>query len=51
MFHFSNRFLGLKLLDKERLVSWRIVIVENPIVGSIFRPLPLFIFLNLVAQT
>jgi hypothetical protein len=30
--------LGQKLLDRERLVSWSIVMVENPIVGSKFRP-------------
>jgi hypothetical protein len=36
VFHFNNRFLGQKLLDRERLVSWSIV--ENPIVGSKFRP-------------
>jgi len=39
MFHFSNRFLGQKLLDRERLVSWSIVMVENPIVGPKFRPI------------
>jgi hypothetical protein len=33
MFHFSNRFLGQKLLERERLVSWSIVMVENPVVG------------------
>jgi hypothetical protein len=38
VFHFSNRFLGQKLLDRERLVSWSIVMVENPIVGPKFRP-------------
>jgi len=37
-FHFSNRFLGQKLLDRECLVSWSIVMVENPIVGPKFRP-------------
>jgi len=36
--HFSNRFLGQKLLDTERLVSWSIVMVENRIVGPKFRP-------------
>jgi hypothetical protein len=37
-FHFSNRFLDLKLLDKEHPVSWSIVKVENSIVGPKFRP-------------
>jgi hypothetical protein len=36
--HFSNLFLGQKLLDKEQLVSWSIAMVENPIVGPNFRP-------------
>jgi hypothetical protein len=38
--HFRNRFLGQKLLDKERLVIWSIGMVENPIVGPKFRPFP-----------
>jgi hypothetical protein len=38
VFSFSNRFLGHKLLERERLVSWSIVIVKNPIVGPKFRP-------------
>jgi hypothetical protein len=38
MFHFSNPFLGQKVLDRERLVSWRIFTVENPLVGLKFRP-------------
>jgi hypothetical protein len=36
-FHFSNRFLGQKLLDRERPVSWSIVIMENLVVGAKFR--------------
>jgi hypothetical protein len=35
--HFSNRFLGQKLLDREHLVSWSIGMVKNPIVGLKFR--------------
>jgi hypothetical protein len=31
-------FWGHKLLDRERLVSWDTVIVENPIVRPKFRP-------------
>jgi hypothetical protein len=31
-------FFGQKLLDRERLVSWSLVIVENPIVGPKFKP-------------
>jgi hypothetical protein len=38
VFYFSNRFLGQKLLDREYLVSWKIVMVENPIAGLKFRP-------------
>jgi hypothetical protein len=38
IFHSSNRFLGQKLLDRECLVSWSIVMVENPIIGPKFRP-------------
>jgi hypothetical protein len=37
MFYFSNRFWGQKLFDRERLVSWSIVMMENPIVGPKFR--------------
>jgi hypothetical protein len=37
VFYFSNRFWGQKRLDRERLVSWSIVMVENPIVGPKFR--------------
>jgi hypothetical protein len=35
VFHFSNRFLGQKLLDRESLVSWSTVMVDNPTVGPI----------------
>jgi hypothetical protein len=38
VFHFRNRFLGQKLLDRERLMSWSIVMAENPIGGPKFRP-------------
>jgi len=34
MFHFSNRFLGQELFDREHLVSWSIVMMKNPIVGQ-----------------
>jgi hypothetical protein len=37
VFRSNNGILGQKLLDRERLVSWRIVMVENPIVGPKFR--------------
>jgi len=36
IFHFSIRFLGPKLLDRERHVSWSIVTVENLNVGPMF---------------
>jgi hypothetical protein len=35
---FTNRFLGQKLLDRERLVSWNTVMVEIPIVEPKFMP-------------
>jgi hypothetical protein len=35
--HFSNRFLGQKLLGRERLVSWTIVMEENSIAGPKFK--------------
>jgi hypothetical protein len=38
VFDSSNRILGQKLLDRERLVSWSAVMVKNPIVGAKFRP-------------
>jgi len=38
VFHIKNRFLGQKLLDRVCLMIWNISIVENPIVGSKFRP-------------
>jgi 5-methylcytosine-specific restriction endonuclease McrA len=38
VFDFSNWFLGQKLLDRERLVSWSIVVVENVIIGPKFMP-------------
>jgi len=37
VFLLSNRLLGQKLSDRERLVSCSIVKVENPIVGPNFR--------------
>jgi hypothetical protein len=37
VFHFSDRFLGQKLLDRTHLMSWNVVMVENPIVGTKFR--------------
>jgi hypothetical protein len=49
-FHFCNRFLGQKLLHREHLVNWSVVIVENLFVGPKFRPLSLFLRLNLIAQ-
>jgi hypothetical protein len=44
VFYFSNGFLGHKLLDRELLVSWSIVMVENPIVGPNFRPFSTYSF-------
>jgi len=38
VFHFSNWSMGQKLLDRECLVSWSSVIIENPITGPKFRP-------------
>jgi len=35
LFLFSNRLLNQKLLDRERLMSWNIWMVENFIVGQI----------------
>jgi hypothetical protein len=32
--HFGNRFLGRKLLDREGLVSWSIVMEKNQISGA-----------------
>jgi hypothetical protein len=37
MFHFNIGFLGQKLLDRERLMSWSTVMVENQIIGPKFR--------------
>jgi len=37
VFHFSSRILGQKLLDRSSLMSWGLVIVENPVVGLKFR--------------
>jgi len=37
MFHFSNRYLGQKVLDMESLVSWNNVMVEHRVVGPKFR--------------
>jgi len=42
--------LGQQLLDRQLIVRWSIVMVENPIVGPKFRPFSLFLCLNLVAQ-
>jgi hypothetical protein len=36
--HFSNSFLGQKLLDREGLARWSIVMVENSRFGPMFRP-------------
>jgi hypothetical protein len=43
--HFSNRFFDQKQLDRERLVSWSTVMVENPIVGAKFRPFSTYSFM------
>jgi hypothetical protein len=43
VFHLSNRFLGQKLLDREHLVNWCIVVKENPIVGPKFRPISMHV--------
>jgi hypothetical protein len=37
MFHFSNWFLGHKLLHREHVVNWNTVMVETPIIGAKFR--------------
>jgi hypothetical protein len=37
VFHFSKQFLGLKLLDSEKLVSWSVVMLENQIIELKFR--------------
>jgi hypothetical protein len=44
LFNFNNRFLGQKLLEIESLVSWNIVMVENRIAGSKFRPFSMHSF-------
>jgi hypothetical protein len=53
VFHFSNQFLGHKLLDREHPVSWSIVMEENPIVELNFLHFSMHVTvcLNLVAQT
>jgi hypothetical protein len=38
VFNFSNQFFGQKLLDRECLTSWSIVMVENPTAEAKFRP-------------
>jgi len=38
VFHFTNRLLGQKLLNRVRIVSWGIVMVEDSIAGTNFRP-------------
>jgi hypothetical protein len=43
VFHFSSRFLGQKLLDRERLMSWSIVMVGNSIVGPKLGPYSLLL--------
>jgi hypothetical protein len=45
VFHFRNRFLNQKLLDRKRFVSWSIVTVENPVVGPKFRPFSMHSFI------
>jgi len=44
VFHFGNRFLGKKLLDRDRLVSWSIVIVDNSIFQPKFTSFPMHSF-------
>jgi len=46
-FSMSNRFYGQKLLDREGLVSWSTVMVENPIVGPKFRT---FLFIRTASR-
>jgi hypothetical protein len=36
--YFSNQFVGHELLNREHLVSWNIVMVENQVIGPKFRP-------------
>jgi hypothetical protein len=55
--HLSKQFLGHKLLDRERLISWSFVMAEKPNAMPKFRPISthlkfvlLFLYLNLVAK-
>jgi hypothetical protein len=48
VFSYSNRFLAQKLLGRERLLSWSIVIAENNIVGPKFRPFSTRSFMQLL---
>jgi len=48
VFHFSKRFLGQKLLDRESLVSCSTVMVKNPISGPKFRTLSMNSFMYLL---
>jgi hypothetical protein len=45
VFHFSNRFLGQKLLDRESLESWNSVMMENPITVPKFSPSSTYSFM------
>jgi hypothetical protein len=45
VFHFSNQFFGQKLFDREHLVSWSFVMVENSITGTKFRPSSMYSFM------
>jgi hypothetical protein len=38
VFHSNYRFLHQKLLDREYIVSWSTVMMQNPITGPKFRP-------------
>jgi hypothetical protein len=48
VFHYSNRFLGQKLFEREHLVIWSIIIVENPIIGPKFWTFSTYSFMYLL---
>jgi hypothetical protein len=49
MFQFNDLLLGRIPFDTE-LLYWTIVMVDNLIVGSNFRPFSLFIYLNFLGS-
>jgi hypothetical protein len=50
MSYFINRFLDQKLLYRERLLIWIIVMVENPILGLTLWAFSLFQYKNIPAE-